>query len=256
MLQAGALSTKSFKKKWYLKLIQLMGLTKNIVWHITSEDERKGINQYFPTPDTRFILLGNIPQLPAKEITHSEKSASILHIIYASIITEKKNLHYTLESLRYCTSSIYFSIYGVIKEGDYWKQCEAIISSLPENIQVKYYGAFKPTEMQQLVSKHNAFILLSKGENFSHAIFEALGTGRPIITSHFTAWNNLSPLKAGWNLTIDNARDTALAVDKIAQFDNNEWQTYLYGAHQLAEAYLTKQDFRNEYKTMLDGSMC
>ena len=252
MLQAGALTTKSFKKKGYLKIIQLLKLTKNIHWHITSEDEKQGILQYFPTPADQFTLLGNIPQLPAKEIPHSEKSAGILDIIYASIITEKKNLHYTLESLSYCKAKINFYIYGVIKEAAYWQHCEKLINDLPDNINVEYHGAFKPADMQHLVSKHNAFILLSKGENFSHAIFEALGNGRPIITSKFTTWNNLSPLKAGWNLTIDNARDTALEIDKIAQFDNNEWQKYLNGAHDLANSYLANQHFKKDYKALFN----
>ncbi len=252
MLQSGALSTKSFKKKWYLKVIQLLGLTKNIHWHITSEEEKEGINQYFPSTANRFTLLGNIPQLPVNDFLHSEKTDGILRIVYASIITEKKNLHYTLESLRYCTSSIFFSIYGVIKESDYWSRCEAIINNLPANIQVKYFGAFKPADMQQIVSKHDAFILLSKGENFSHAIFESLGTPRPIITSHFTSWNGLKEINAGWNLAIDNPQETGHQIDEIARIDNDHWQKYLKGAHDLANNYLARQDFKNEYTELLN----
>ena len=254
MLQSGALSTKSLKKTWYLKLIQLLGLTKNIHWHITAEDEREGINQYFPAPASRFTLLGNIPQLPVTAFHPSIKTEGVLSIVYASIITEKKNLHFTLESLRYCTSLINFSIYGVIKEADYWNKCEVIINSLPENINVKYFGAFKPADMQQIVSKHNAFILLSKGENFSHAIFEALGTPRPIITSHFTSWNNLEEKKAGWNLTIDHPQATGLEIEKIAQIENDKWQKYLQGAHDLANTYLAQQNFKTAYTELFNIS--
>ena len=252
MLQSGALSAKSLKKIWYLKLIQLLGLTKNIHWHITAEDEREGINQYFPAPASRFTLLGNIPQLPVNEIEITKKIIGSLSIVYASIITEKKNLDYTLESLRHCTSLIDFSIYGVIKEPAYWNKCEAIIKSLPENIHVNYFGAFKPADMQQIVSKHNAFILLSKGENFSHAIFEALGAGRPIISSDFTSWNELSEHQAGWNLPLNQPLTIAAALDQLAAINNTDWASYCNGAYQLAEQYLANQHFKKDYKALFN----
>ena len=250
MLQDGAVTTKSAKKKWYIKLIQLMGLTKNIYWHITSINELEGIKRYFPHSAARFTLAGNIPKKPLELIVTSNKQAGKLSLVYASIITEKKNLYYLLQSLKLVKSTILLSIYGVVKESEYWDQCNLLIQQLPANIQVIYKGDYHPQQIQAIISKHDALILLSKGENFSHAIFEALGAGRPVISSHFTSWNNLTTNQAGWNFTIDNQTETANSLDQLAVINNTEWIPYCNGAHQLAKQYLAKQDFTKDYKKL------
>jgi len=250
MLQDGAVTTKSAKKKWYIKLIQLMGLTKNIYWHITSINELEGIKHYFPHSAARFTLAGNIPKKPLELIVTSNKQAGKLSLVYASIITEKKNLYYLLQSLKLVKSTILLSIYGVVKESEYWDQCNLLIQQLPANIQVIYKGDYHPQQIQAIISKHDALILLSKGENFSHAIFEALGAGRPVISSHFTSWNNLTTNQAGWNFTIDNQTETANSLDQLAVINNTEWIPYCNGAHQLAKQYLAKQDFTKDYKKL------
>ena len=250
MLQDGAVSTKSFKKKWYLKLIQLFGLTSNIHWHITSNNELEGIKQYFPKSAARYSLAGNIPQKPLEQIVHSNKQVGTLSLVYASIITSKKNLYFLLASLKLAKSTIHLSIYGVVKESDYWHQCNLLIQQLPINIQVVYKGEYQLQHIQSIISKHDALVLLSKGENFSHAIFEALGAGRPIISSHFTSWNNLTNQQAGWNFPIHNEISTAELLDQLAAMNNTEWMPYCNGAHQLAKQYLAKQDFKNDYKKL------
>jgi len=250
MLQDGAVATKSAKKKWYIKLIQLMGLTKNIYWHITSINELEGIKHYFPHSAARYTLAGNIPQKPIKQIVASIKQAGKLSLVYASIITEKKNLYYLLEALQFAKSEIHLSIYGVIKESAYWNQCNLLIQQLPKNIQATYKGDYQPQQIQSIISEHDALVLLSKGENFSHAIFESLGAGRPVISSHFTSWNNLAIESAGWNFTIDNLAETAESLDQLTAMNNTDWMPYCNGAHQLAKQYLTKQDFKNDYKQL------
>lgn len=250
MLQDGAVSTKSFKKKYYLKLIQLLGLTKNIYWHITSTNELDSIKHYFPHSAARYTLAGNIPQKPVKQIISSNKQLGSLSLVYASIITEKKNLYYLLEALKFGKSEIHLSIYGVIKELTYWNQCNLLIQQLPKNIKVVYKGDYQPQQIQSIISEYDALVLLSKGENFSHAIFEALGAGRPVISSHFTSWNNLTNDQAGWNFTIDNQSKTAESIDQLAVLNNNEWMLYCNGAHLLAKKYLAKQDFKNDYKQL------
>ena len=250
MLQVGAVATKSFKKKYYLKLIQLLGLTNNIYWHITAMNELNGIRYYFPKSSVRNTLAGNIPQKPVEQIVTSNKQAGTLSLLYASIITEKKNLYYLLESLQLAQSSILLSIYGVIKEPVYWDKCKILIQQLPQNIQIEYKGDYQPQQIQSIISKHDAIVLLSKGENFSHAIFESLGVGRPVISSHFTSWNNLTTEHAGWNFTIDNQSETAKSIDQLATMNNEEWMPYCSGAHLLAKQYLAKQDFKNDYKQL------
>lgn len=252
MLQEGAVATKSFKKKYYLKLIQLFGLTNNIHWHITSTNELESIKHYFPKSAARYTLAGNIPQEPVVQIVGSNKQAGTLSLVYASIITEKKNLFYLLESLKLVKSVIKLTIYGVVKEADYWQKCNLLIEQLPHNIIVEYKGDYQSQQIQSIISEHDALILLSKGENFSHAIFESLGAGRPVVSSNYTSWNNLTNDYAGWNFTIDNQQATATLIDQLAAMNNTKWIPFCNGAHKLAKQYLAKQDFKKDYQQLFD----
>ena len=155
----------------------------------------------------------------------------------------------------HCNASIELTIYGVIKEQSYWEECLLVINQLPAHILVSYKGDYSPDQMQTFVSNADAMILLSKGENFSHAIFECLGAGRPIISSDFTSWDNLTEKNAGWNLPLEQPMLVAQRLDQLAAINNTDWTSYCNGAYQIAKAYLAKQDFRNEYVGMLDGSI-
>ena len=247
MLQQGAVSVNYLKKKLFLLIIQVLGLTKNIQWHITADVELLGILKYFKFNRSHVNCISNIPVSPVKIIQPIAKQSGILNLVYASIITEKKNLRYLLETLQHCKSTIQLNIYGVIKEQSYWSICQNMISKLPKNIYVHYAGEYKPEQMQHIVSQSDAMVLLSKGENFSHAIYESLSAGRPVISSHYTSWNNLTSKYAGWNFAINEPKLLAMELDDLASYAENEWNKFAKGAYQLSNDYISNQTFVDDY---------
>ncbi len=253
MLQLGAINIKQFKKKYFLLFIQLLNLTKNIIWHVTDNVEIEGITKYFKAPSEKIFSIGNIPLQPPSIITSPNKTVGTLNLVYASIITDKKNLIYVIEALKCATTLINLNIYGVIKESSYWELCLNAINQLPINITVHFLGDFKSAQMHNIVSKHDAMILMSKGENFSHAIYECLSAGRPIISSEFTSWHNLSKHNAGWNFSNNNHADLANELDVLSYIDNDRWKIYCEGAHLHALNYLTSQSFRSDYYNLLNA---
>ncbi len=249
MLQEGAVEVKATKKKWYLHFIKKLKLTLNMHWHITSENEVSGLS-IFHSPKNKIHLLGNIPQQPLTTIQATNKNSNQLRLIYASIITAKKNLLYLLLSLQHCKQTIHLDIYGVVKEEDYWKHCLKAAAVLPPNITMQYKGSYEQENMQAMIAQYDALVLLSKGENFAHAIFESLGAGRPIISSNFTSWNLLTEKNAGWNLAMDAPENTAEAIDQLALINQNEWNIFCQGAHQLALEYIAQQNFKKDYSLL------
>lgn len=247
MLQDGAISVNYLKKKLYLLIIQVLRLTNNIQWHITADVELIGIQKYFKFNRSHLNCIANIPVSPVITIQPTVKQVGKLKLVYASIITKKKNLHYLLETLQYCKSSIHLTIYGVIKEQSYWSICQNLLSKIPKNIYVHYAGDYKPEQMQHIVSQSDAMVLLSKGENFSHAIYESLSAGRPVISSHYTSWDNLTSKNAGWNFAINEPKLLAKELDDLASYSENEWSKFAKGAYQLAKDYITNQTFVDHY---------
>jgi glycosyltransferase involved in cell wall biosynthesis len=58
----------------------------------------------------------------------------------------------------------------------------------------------------QELAAHDLFFLPTRGENFGHAIYEALASGIPVLISDRTPWRNLESLGVGWDLPL-NAPD-------------------------------------------------
>lgn len=184
MLQAGALSLKSVKKKIFLSCFKLFGLNQSLYWHATDRQEEADIKKIFGD-EARVIIAPNIPKAPYLFLPERKKKRNELKLVYLSLIAEKKNLHLALLAIREIKSTpIIFDIYGPIKDQEYWEHCQPLMESIIH--QIHYKGAINPTSVQDTLSKYDAFILPTKGENFGHAIYEALSVGTPCIISRFT----------------------------------------------------------------------
>ena len=116
----------------------------------------------------KVIVAANIPRQPVTDIEITEKMPGQLRLIYLSLIAEKKNLMQAIELVNKSTSNITLDIYGPVKDAAYWKNCEQAMSR--SGGKVKYMGDLKPELVQDIFNKYDASILLTKGENFGHAL--------------------------------------------------------------------------------------
>jgi len=246
MLQAGALAGKSLKKRAYLSMLKISGLLKRVVWHATNEEEERDI-QKLVGKGSRIVIAPNIPKKPLDSVSHAKKIAGSLRLVYLSLISEKKNLLQAIEIVGNSDSRVSLDIYGPIKDTDYWNKCKVVIEKYPGRI--NYKGDVHPETVQDTFSEYDACILLTKGENFGHALYECLSAGRPVITSYFTPWNDLRQRKAGWNLDISNNISSMETLGSIAALDAPAFESFCEGAHQLASSYYaTSSDMGNYHK--------
>jgi len=194
----------------------------------------------------------NIPKTPDQKITPITIDNSIIRLIFLSLITEKKNLHLVIQSLQIIKLRIILDIFGPVKDLVYWKYCQELIKNLPPNVEVNYKGAIPPVQVQKTIINYHALILPSKGENFGHAIYEALSVGRLVIISHFTPWVNLGNSKCGWNVNLDTIaiKNTIEYLGSLNQADFND---YCLNANKLAHKYyLSSIDLNNAYSLFKD----
>ena len=197
MLHPGALSQKSFKKKLYLGFWKILGLHKENIFHATDTEEKKYIQAVFGN-EVKIIVTANFPRIfSAKQVV--EKDKGNLSLVSVALISPMKNHLLVLQALQQCKEIIEYNIYGPVKEESYWLQCVEQIKRLPSNITVNYHGDIPPTAIEKVLEQNHVFILPSKSENFGHAIYEALSSGRPVITSTSTPWNDLKNVQAGIN---------------------------------------------------------
>ena len=246
MLKESALALKAGKKTLYLKVFKLLGLHKNIVWHATDGQEVKNI-RLFAGDKGMIKLSGNVPVLPALQERGKPKK-DLLQLASVSLIAKTKNLLFLIKVLKKLKKEIKvnYEIYGPVKDQDYWELIMRETEELPANIQISFKGPLLPDQVQAVLQHYNCFVLPTLGENFGHAIFEAMGAGLPVLISDQTPWRNLENRKAGWDLPLQEQ----LWIDKlteIAATDAAEWQQWQEGAYLYAVEHLKKQNLKEQY---------
>lgn len=216
----GALSLKTSKKNAFIKLYKTLGLYCGVIYQASSEHEADDIRR----------VLGHQVDIQIAEDIGAQQfikfipkgDCSIIKLIFVSRISPMKNLLVALKILKDVKHPVSYDIYGPIEDDKYWAECEAVIESLPESIQVAYKGELYPDQVVRTLSKYDAFFMPTKGENYGHVIAEALCAGLPILIADTTPWRNLQELGIGWDLPLDNPKVFVNAIDQLATMSADE----------------------------------
>lgn len=244
MLKRGALSGKAFKKKAYINFLKLFGFLRTVYWHATSLDELADIKKHFSISKGSLVA-PNIPKKPYPDVSFINKEVGELKLVYLSLINEHKNLLLLLEMIFKSESGVSLDIYGPVVDEVYWQKCSDLIEQMPDK--VHYKGVVEPHRVQSVLSQYHAFILFTKGENFGHAIYEALSVGRPVITSHFTPWQMLDESKAGANVDFQNQHKMKKKINDFATLGQEDYNIFCASALYRATDYYQKIEAGKKY---------
>lgn len=251
MLAEGALTLKPIKKKLFLVIFKYLGLHKNIVFHATSLQEVDDIKRSFGE-SINIRMIPNIPSEPKKNLFLRSKRKGSLKLVSVARIAPEKNIKYLLELLKNLKGSISLTIYGMIKTESYLIECKSIIKTLPPNVRVNIAGEMSTELLQEKIVEYDFFILPTLGENFGHAIYEALSAGTPVIISDKTPWRNLEQQNAGWDISLDKPEAFIEVLNKCAEMDNEEYQKWRKGAFSFAKKYYEENDVVEDYLRMFN----
>lgn len=236
MLHAGALSLKSRKKKLFLGFMKLIGIHKQIFFQATDAQEASDIAAAFG-PAARSLSAGNLPRMLHPGFQPPAKEAGQLRIIFLSRISEKKGVHSLIAALQGQTAAVELNIYGPDEEPGYWERCEAVIRTLPPQVQVRKYPPVPPQETAALIQSHDCFAMPTLGENYGHAIYEALCAGRPVLISDQTPWRGLAARHAGHDLPLERPEAFAQVIREWAAMDAAAFEPWARGAAALAREH-------------------
>ncbi|QQD21911.1 glycosyltransferase [Oceanospirillaceae bacterium ASx5O] len=210
----GALSLKSGKKQFFIKLYKFLRLHKGVVFQASSEYEAEDIRRTLGSK-VDIQIAEDIGAQEFAEVLPTRASES-LKIVFISRISPKKNLLAALEMLRSIQQPVLYHIYGPIEDLEYWAKCEAVISVLPSHVQVEHKGELTPDQVVPTLSAYDMFFMPTKGENYGHVIAEALCAGLPILIADTTPWRNLQEQGIGWDLPLNDPNAFSTAIDQLA----------------------------------------
>lgn len=250
----GALGLKSFRKQAYIEFARRLGLLGDIWLHTTWSQEAEDVGRRFPY--SRGILIApNIRQLGALPALHQRDRSSLFRVVFLGRIARVKNLDYALEVLGHVTSQVAFDIYGPIQEANYWRECQSIMARLPPNVTVTHRGEIANDAVPATLSAADLFFLPTRGENFGHAILDALAAGLPVLISDQTPYKDLELKDAGWSLPLDRPRQFAETIDMVAAMGPDEQMRLRAGARRFAEQTVGNTDALAINRQMLQKAL-
>lgn len=233
MLKAGALSVKAGKKKAFLSISKMIGLYNSISWHATSEEEVNEIKLHF-TKATSILLAPNIASAIAKKRDKPIKKEGELRLICIARISAEKGITEALTYLKdaQLKQNVRCDFYGTIQNESFLAACKALASTIA-GVAVEFKGEVPPDKIPTLLAHYHFFYMPTLGENFGHAIAEALNSGTPVIISNKTPWRNLAEKNAGWDLPLESAAFVKV-LQECLSMDNDSYQRKSESAYQLA----------------------
>lgn len=251
MLKQSALNFKKAKKVIFLKVANIFSLYKNIVFQATDEVEAADIQKQIQSYNA-VTQIGNLPQKPQKSITYLPKAEHFLRIIFVGRIHPIKNLKLALQSVNCKNCNIHFTIVGLLEDKEYWEQCNEEIKNFGSNITVNYLAEVEPLELQKIVANNHILFLPTQGENFGHAIYESLCTGRPAVISDQTPWQNLEAQQAGFDVALKDEQKFKNCIEFFANMNQQKYNVWCDGAHNLANNYYNHSDTKTKYLTLFN----
>jgi glycosyltransferase involved in cell wall biosynthesis len=223
-LSPGALRLKAFKKRIFLRLSQVIGLHRSVIFHASTARESEEISVAIPQHELPRIARNPVAATGSPPRACAKVSGAA-RFVFVSRIARKKNLHVAIDLLRSLKGSVEFDIYGPVIDEMYWRECRALISSMPPNVKVTYHGPIRHDLVAATLSGHHFFLFPTASENFGHAIVEALLAGCPVITSDQTPWLGLTSIGVGWDLPLEHTARWQQVLQRCVDMDASTFET-------------------------------
>lgn len=234
MLKSGALSVKPWKKKIFLTAARWIGLYNGVMWEATNEQEANEIKHHFGEK-VRYHIAPNLAMVPAKRVAKPSKRPGDLDLICVARVSPEKGILEALQFLRDAklNGEVSIDFYGALQNKSYLEACKQMAAQIPEAI-VKFHGEVNPVQLPSLVAGAHFMYMPTLGENYGHAIVEALVHATPVIISNRTPWHGLEVQHAGWDLPLESASFVPVLQYCLAMNDE-EYTLWCEGAYGLGK---------------------
>ncbi len=195
------------KKKAYTTIMDRTGCFGGVSWSCSSEQEINDVKREIRNTGS-FYVARDLPVKVVGDPPAKGKAAGELRLFYLGRIAEVKNLKGAVKALLHTDTEglrISFSIYGGMDDPAYYEECRELLDRLPENVSWEYRGLIPSDRVvETLRADEHVLIMDSLGENYGHAIYEALLAGCPVLISDRTSWHGVEENGAGFECGLED----------------------------------------------------
>jgi glycosyltransferase involved in cell wall biosynthesis len=167
-----------------------------------------------------------------------ERPDGVLRLVFVGRIVPIKGLAFALRALARLKTPARLEVFGPAEDAATYAEARALAEQLPPHVTVDWRGAASNETIVAAMARSDVFLLPTGGENFGHAIFEALACGVPALISDQTPWRGLAAQHAGWDLPLSDPDAFVAALESYAARGDNARAVWREGARACAQRYL------------------
>ncbi len=248
MLQPGALSVKPLRKKIFLTLSKHLGFFRSLRWHATSADEVASVLRYLP--EAGVVLAPNLTAAAGSAVSHPPKLPGVLHLVTIARYSPEKGITESIAYLKTLDGAgeVRLDIYGTRQGDDYYNACLSLAQSL-RTVSVKLHGEVAPEQIPALLSHAHFYYSATRGENYGHAIAEALVAGVPVVVSNLTPWKDLPARYAGFDCQA-SPEGFAPVLQQCLDMDQDTYTQWTAGARAMGEGIARSSQDTEAYRLL------
>lgn len=198
-LLSGALALKTRRKRVGLLALRFLLARLGATIHCTSTDEMDSIRRWLPGRPVELVSVAFEPEecVDAKQPGETAAPSGALRVCFFSRIGPKKNLAGAIAAVGRVAEPVHLRVIGPVSDQAYYHHCQELVARLPRHVRVEFVGPVRHEDVAEALSWAQVFFLPTGGENFGHAIREAMAAGLCPVISDATPWTDLARQAGG-----------------------------------------------------------
>lgn len=212
-LNDGALAIKPHRKRVVGLLVRPLLVRLDLTWHASTIEEAESVTRFLRRRE-QSVFIRSDPAVPPALPSAPENAH--LTVCFVARMVPIKNFEFLIRAAQTLTAPTTIVVAGAIEDQDYWSRCLELIRGLPSHVSVEVVGHIGCAQVIELLRRSDAMALPTLGENFGHAIAEALSVGCPVIIPDTTPWTAVVTDGCGWVIDLDDPAGLRRALEELA----------------------------------------
>lgn len=225
----GALAIKPVRKRVWIALSKLLRLHRRAYWHASTTAEAEDMAMAAAVLPNRILVREDETDLRASQSERRVDPKSLKAVVIARL-APVKGIDILLRALGSVEGDITIDVIGLEEDPSYAVVCRELAREVAAGVHVRFLGALEHDQVLERLGDYDVMLHPTRGENFGHAVPEALSRGVPVFCSAHTPWTALLRAEGGGVVDPNSSDGWAALVRSLRMMTEVEWRALRDGA--------------------------